>query len=148
MLFNAFLNYLRPLIDAKVINLTEESKLSEVFNQLRIAYNQGVKGIEYCLRLFIPNPEDEDELFEYIYFNPELMRVVKWTNRNITVNLSTCSYKTLGVHLRIICSMLTKLKESGKIREDVYFKLHSSLTKNALEIQYLISTEGLPFQPR
>ena len=144
-MFNVFSNYLRPLVDAHVIELTEQSKLSEVFNQLRIAYNQGVKGIEYCIRLFVPNAEDEDELVEYIHQNKELMRVVRWTNKNITVNLSIMSYKTLGVNLRIICSMLAKLKDSKKISEDVYYILHSNLTKNALEIQYLISTEELPF---
>lgn len=142
---NVFFNYLRPLIDANVITLTEQCKPSEVFSQLRIAYNQGVKGIEYCTRMFVSNPEEDEEVFEYIHQNYELMRVVRWANRNITANLATLSYKTLGVHLRIICSMLIKLKEQNKISDEMYFKLHSSLTKNALQAHYEISVESLPF---
>lgn len=142
---NVFSNYLQPLIEAKIVELTEQSKPSEVFDQLRIAYNQGVKGIEDCVRMFVPNAEDEDELFEYIHNNVELMRVVRWTNKNVTLRLTKISYKTVGVHLRIICSMLTKLKEHGELRDDVYFKIHSNLTENVLKAHYEISTEELPF---
>lgn len=144
-MFSVFFDYLSPLNEAKIVDLTECNKPSKIFNQLRIAYNQGVKGIEYCTRLFILNPTEDEELFEYIHQNTELTKVVRWTNRNILVNLGKSSYKTLGVHLRIICSMLTRLKETNKISEDVYFKLHSNLTKNVLDLHYKISTEDLPF---
>lgn len=144
-MFSVFFDYLKPLNEAKIVNLTEQSTPSEVFNQLRIAYNQGVKGIEDCTRLFVLNPEEDEELFEYIHDNYELMRVVRWANRNILLKLGKISYKTVGVHLRIICSMLTKLKESGKLRADKYYILHSNLTKNVLNLHYEISTEELPF---
>ena len=144
-MYHVFSNYLKPLLEAKVVELTEQSKPSEVLNQLRIAYNQGVFGIENCTRLFVPNPEEDDELFEYIHQNIELMKVVRWTNKNITLRINKISYKTLGVHLRIICSMLVKLKEHGEIRNDVFIALHSNLTKNALELHYEISVEELPF---
>ena len=144
-MYNVFSKYLEPLVEAHIVNLTEESKPSEVFNQLRIAYNQGVKGIEYCIRLFVPNAEEEDELVEYIHQNVELMRVIRWANRNITVRLTKISYETLGVHLRILCSMLTKLKENGILRDDIYYILHSNLTKNALKAHFEISVEELPF---
>ena len=144
-MFSVFFDYLKPLNEAKIVNLTEQDKLSTLFNQLRIAYNQGVKGLEECTRLFVLNPEQDEEMFEYIHSNYELMRVVRWTNRNILVKLGKISYKTLGVHLRIICSMLTKLKEHGDLREDVYYTLHSNLTKNVLDLHYKINTEDLPF---
>lgn len=144
-MFNVFSNYLEPLKEAKLIILEEHYKPSDVYNQLRIAYNQGVKGIEQCIRLFVPNPEEDEELAEYIHSNHELMRVVRWTNKNILLGLGVSSYKTIGVHLRIICSMLTKLKENNMIKEDIYYKLHSSLTHNALTADYEIRTEELPF---
>ena len=86
-MFSVFFDYLKPLNEAKIVNLTEQSTPSEIFNQLRIAYNQGVKGIEDCTRLFVLNPEEDEELFEYIHDNYELMRVVRWANRNILLKL-------------------------------------------------------------
>lgn len=142
---SVFSNYLRPLVDANVITLTGNEKPSEVFAQLRIAYNQGVKGIEYCTRLFCPNCEVDDEVFECIHNNAELMTVVRWTNRNITVRLHMISYKTLGVSLRIIDSMLIKLKTTGKLRERDYYELHRNLTTNASYLHGQITLEDLPF---
>lgn len=144
-MFSVFFDYLTPLNEAKIVNLTEQSTPSEIFNQLRIAYNQGVKGIEDCTRLFVLNPEEDEELFECIHDNNELMTIVRWANRNILLKLGKISYKMLGVHLRIICSMLTKLKENGRLRADKYYILHSNLTKNVLDLHYEISTEELPF---
>ena len=131
-----------------MIILEEPIKPSDVYNQLRIAYNQGVTGIEHCIRLYVPNPEEDEELAEYIHSNYELMRVVKWTNRNILLKLGKSSYETIGVHLRIICSMLTKLKDYGNLPEDIYFRLHSSLTQNVLTAHWELTNEELPFQPR
>lgn len=144
-MFNVFSNYLNPLKEAKIVELTEHPKPSEVYNQLRIAYNQGVKGIENCIRLFVPFPERDEELAEYIQSNVELMRVVRWTNRNVLLNLGKSSYQTLGVHVRIVGSMMIKLKESGKLREDVFYDLHTQFTGNVLAAHYEVSTEDLPF---
>lgn len=144
-MFNVFSNYLEPLKEAKLIILEERCKPSDVYNQLRNAYNQGVTGIEYCVRLFVPNPEEDEELVEYIHSNRELMRIVRWTNRNILLKLGRINYDTIGVHLRIICSMLTKLKEHNNLPEEIYFKLHSSLTKNVSIAHQEVIYEELPF---
>lgn len=144
-MFNVFSNYLTPLKEAKIVELTEENKPSEIFNQLRIAYNQGVKGIEYCTRFFLSNSEEDEELFEYIHQNHKLMDVVRWTNRNITTNLVTADYRSIHVYLRIACSMLVNLKETGKLREEMYFKLHSNLAQNVLNAISEVYTEDLPF---
>ena len=73
------------------------------------------------------------------------MTVVRWTNRNITVRLHMISYKTLGVSLRIIDSMLIKLKTAGKLRERDYYELHRNLTTNASYLHGQITLEDLPF---
>lgn len=145
-MYNVFSKYLEPLKQAHIVVLTEQSKPSEVFNSLRKAYYYyGIKGIEDCIRLFVSNPEEEDELAEYIYFNEDLMKVVRWANRNITANITKITYTTLGVQLRIICSMLIKLKDSGKLKESVYFTIHSNLTKNVLKVYEEVTLEDLPF---
>lgn len=144
-MYNVFSNYLEPLKEAHIVNLDEQSKPSEVYNQLRIAYNQGVTGIERTIRLFVPNPEEDEELAEYIMSNNELMKVVRWANRNILLHLDKLEYKTLGVQIRIIGSMLFKMKEAGRLREDVYFAIHPILTGNVLKAHYQVSTEDLPF---
>lgn len=144
-MFEVISNYLQPLNEAGIVNLTEESKPSEVYDQLRLAYKQGITGIDNCVRLFVPNIEEDEELVEYIKSNKELMRVINWTNRNILLKLGKVQYKTMGVHLRIVGSMLLKLKDSGKIREDVYFYIHPILTGNVLKAHYQIATEDLPF---
>lgn len=144
-MFNVFSNYLQPLKEANLIILEEPTKPSDVYTKLRIAYNQGVTGIERCIRLFVPNPEQDEELAEYVYSNHELMRVVKWTNRNILLKLGKSSYETIGVHLRIICSMLIKLKEHSVIPDDIYFKLHSNLTNSVLTAHWQLVNEELPF---
>lgn len=143
-MFNVFSNYLSPLIEAKLIILKEQT-MQELFDQLCIAYNQGIKGIEQCIRLFVPNPEQDEELAEYIYSNSELMRIIKWTNQHILVRISKTEQTTIGVHLRIICSMLVKLKERKLITEEKYSILHSNLTKNVWDIYFGIINEQLPF---
>lgn len=144
-MFNVFSNYLQPLSEANIVNLTGYPKPSEVYDQLRIAYNQGAKGIENCIRLFVPNPEEDEDLVEYIKSNVELMKVVRWANRNILLKMNKSSYKTIGVHVRIAESMMVMLKESGKLREDVYYTLHSNFTGNVLKAHYQVATEDLPF---
>ena len=144
-MFNVFSTYLRPLVDAKVIELTEQSKPSQVFNQLRNAYNQGVKGIDYCVRLFVPNAEEDDELFEYIYFNEALRPIIRRTNQHILLRIGVYSYPTLYVNMRIINSMLEKLVHKGQLKKEVFIQMTSSLVKNVNELCGEIATEDLPF---
>lgn len=144
-MFNVFSTYLRPLVDAQMIELTEHSKPSEVFNQLRNAYNQGVKGIEECVRLFVPNAEEDDELFEYIYFNEALRPIIKRTNQHILLKIGVYSYPTLYVNMRIINSMMETLVMKKKLRKDVFIAITTSLVKNVNELCGEIATENLPF---
>ena len=144
-MFNVFSNYLRPLVDANVIELTERSKPSEVFNQLRIAYNQGAKGIKDCIRLFVPNAEEDDELFEYIYFNEALRPIIHRTNEHILLHIGVYSYPTLYVNMRIINSMMEKLVQKHKLKKDIFIIMTSSLVKNVNELCGEIATEDLPF---
>lgn len=145
MLFNVFSNYMQPLVAANIVKLTDKSKPSEVFNQLRIAYNQGVKGIEDCIRLFVPNPEEDEELFEYICFNENLRPIIRRANQHILLHIGVYSYPTLYVNMRIINSMMEKLVLKGKLKKDVFCTITSSLVKNVNELYAEVATEDLPF---
>ena len=144
-MFNVFSNYLQPLVEAHVIELTDQSKPSEVFNQLRNAYNQGVKGIENCTRLFVPNPEQDDELFEYIHNNESLRQIIKRTNERVLLKIGVYSYPTLYVNIKIINSMMEKVMLRGDLKKDIFIQMASSLSKNVNELCAEITTEDLPF---
>jgi len=144
-MFNVFSNYLEPLVKANIIELTEQSKPSEVFNQLRIAYNQGVTGIEECIRLFVPNAEDEDDIVDYIMSNEALHPIIKRTNTRVLLNIGVLSPTTLYVNVRIINSMMEVLLRKGKLKKDVFILLSSNLMKNVQKLESEIAVEDLPF---
>lgn len=145
-MFDVFSEYLRPLLEAKRFNLKEPTKPSIVYEDLRIAYNQGVKGIENCLRLLVGDIEkDENELVERIYYNKAVHPVVRWINKNILLELDRASYCTIGVKLRIATSMMNCLVTSGELDKNIALLIHSNLTLNVNKALGQIWTEDLPF---
>lgn len=123
-------------------NCTQETKPSEIYNQLRIAYNQGVKGILDCTRIFIPYYEQEecDILYE-IWRNPALRAIVRWINQKIVLELGVAKYQTINVRLRIATGMINNLNLS----KNLAINIHSHLVKNIQREMGLINTEDLPF---
>jgi len=123
-------------------NCTQETKPSEIYNQLRIAYNQGAKGILDCTRIFIPYYEQEecDILYE-IWRNPALRAIVRWINQKIVLELGIAKYQTINVRLRIATGMINNLNLS----KNLAISIHSHLVKNIQREMGLINTEDLPF---
>lgn len=144
-MFNVFSEYLSPLLEAGRFNLKRPTKPSIVYENLRIAYNQGVKGIENCTRLFVTESDDENELAEYIFYNNALHPVVRWINKNILLEIGHASYVTIGVKIRIATSMMNCLVTSGELDKDIALLLHSNLTLNVNKAIGQINTEDLPF---
>ena len=140
---SVFSNYL----DAIGVEIGTNTKPSEVYDQLRIAYNQGVKGIIECERIFVPQNGDEvdyDILYE-IWQNERLHDILIWVNKKIVLSLGIADYRTIGVRIRIATGMLNKIVYEGhlsqKIADRVYGNFISSLNR---EIS-AINTQDLPF---
>lgn len=144
-MFSVFFSYLTPLIEANLMNVSEKSSMRELFKEMHDAYQRGLKGLEYCIRIFAPDIQNDEELIEYIHSNTELMQVIRWANRNITLNVENFSYETIGVNIKIVDCMLIKLVEAKKLDKKVYQTLHRNLTDNVYSIKYEINTEDLPF---
>lgn len=135
-----FSNYLTPLgVD------TEGMKPSDVYNQLRIAYNQGVEGILLNTRMFCLESDKDDELLYEIWRNKDLSNIVVWINKKITLTLGLSDYRTIGVRLRIATGMLNKLVAEGKLSKDFCIRMHDNFVKTINSEISAINTEDLPF---
>lgn len=128
-------------------NCTQETKPSEIYNQLRIAYNQGVKGIIECERIFVPQNEDEidyDILYE-IWRNERLHGILTWVNEKIVLVLGLADYRTIGVRMRIATAMLNKIVYEGHLSEKIADRIHHNLISSLNREISAISTQDLPF---
>ena len=140
---SVFSNYL----DAIGVEIGTNTKPSEVYSKLRIAYYKGVDGILDCGRIFVPQDGGEvdyDILYE-IWRNERLHDILVWVNKKIVLKLGIADYRTIGVRVRIAVAMLNKLvyeeRLSEKIADRIYDHFISSLNR---EIS-AINTEDLPF---
>lgn len=120
------------------------SKPSDVYNHLRIAYNQGVKGIIENARVFMLD-DDEDEILYEIWRNKRLHDVLVWVNKKITLTLGIADYRTIGVRMRIATGMLNKLMYEGIISEKLNTKIHDNFVTTINGEFSAIETEDLPF---
>ena len=123
---SVFSNYL----DAIGVKNGPNVKPSEIYDQLRIAYNQGVKGIIECERIFVPQNGDEidyDILYE-IWRNERLHGILTWVNKKIVLVLGIADYRTIGVRMRIATAMLNKIVYEGHLSEGQEVALHSIFT--------------------
>ena len=57
---SVFSNYLRPYIEKGLLQDVDQTKPSNVYAQLSIAYNQGSVGVINTTRLFVPYYEEQD----------------------------------------------------------------------------------------
>ena len=114
-MFSLFSNYLEPFVEEGLLQDLDQSKPSNVYEMLRIAYNQGATQILNSTRLFVPyydgqDPDDYDyDLLYYIYSNEHLQELIQWFNYKVLPEFATLSYQTLSVRLRIFTSELNTL---------------------------------------
>lgn len=141
---SVFSKYLDPLREENLICLTDNPKVSEIYEQLRIAYNQGSVGVLNTTRMIAPITDDEDnyDVIEEVWRNKDLQTWLQWVNKNITLRIGLISYVTLGVCLRIATSMLNKIDLPFKMSS----KIHYYLCNNARNEHSLYIDEDLPFQ--
>lgn len=138
---SVFSNYLDPIMGSDYAE-GKQIKVSNLYNALRIAYNQGVMGILDNLRMFIPYSEqDEDEIQYLIWENTEFRKLVNWVNNKITLEIGKADYRTIDVRLRIATGMLNKLS----LPKNLNIKIHRQLVTNVRREMSLLNTEDLPF---
>ena len=143
-MYSVFSNYLEPL----GVTICEETKPSEVYNQLRIAYNQGVKGILESTRLVTSGREDEDyEIINAVWSNEDLHKIIQWINQKITLIIGIADYRTIDVRIRIATNMMDKLVDNGSLSSTLSVVMFGNLISNVRQELGIISTEDLPFQP-
>lgn len=139
-MISIFLNYLDPLGVS-----TEDMKPSEVYNQLRIAYNQGVEGILLNTRMFCLESDKDDDILYEIWRNDSLKNIISWINKKITLSLGISDYRTIGVRMRIATGMLNKLVAEGNLSKDLCIRIHDNFVKTINGEIAAINTEDLPF---
>lgn len=144
--FNSvFSNY---LVEAGLVNPEEWLKPSDIYRKLRIAYNQGAKGIEQNTRIFLPKEADEEycwDVYYDIFSNPDIKPLIKWVNTRIVLKLGIATYQTIGVRMRIATGMLNKLVYDRKVSRRLGIILHDTLISNLNDELSAINTEDLPF---
>ena len=140
-MYSVFSNYLQPLgVNCEVI------KPSEIYNRLRIAYNQGVEGILESTRMITSGNEDEDyQIIITVWSNKELHEILKWINRKITLIIGIADYRTIDVRIRIAANRLDKLVNSSSISSRLNLIIFGNLISNVRQELSLINTEDLPF---
>jgi hypothetical protein len=139
-MYSVFSNYLEPL----GVEFDEEAKLSEVYRQLRIAYNQGVKGVLESTRIVTSGNEDEDyRIINAIWSNDALHKIVRWINEKITLIMGIADYRTIDVRIRIATNMMDNLTDdvSPRLRTIIFGNLISNVRREL----GILGTEDLPF---
>lgn len=141
-MYSVFSNYLEPL----GVTICEETKPSEIYNQLRIAYNQGVKGILESTRLVTSGREDEDyEIINAVWSNEDLHKIIQWINQKITLIIGIADYRTIDVRMRIATNMMDKLVDNGSLSSTLSVVMFGNLISNVRQELGIINIENLPF---
>lgn len=138
---SVFSNYLSLLKVTK----NADVKPSEIYDLLRIAYNQGVSVVDSVEMFRLHNEGDEDDVIYEICINPDLRRIVRWVNEKIVLTLGIADYRTIGVRLRIATGMLNKLVHEGKMPKGIGILTHQALVTNLNDEISAINTQDLPF---
>lgn len=151
MFSSTFQNYLKPFIDEGLLQDTDQSKSSNIYEQVRIAYNQGAIGLMNTTKFFIhsyegqdPDEYDYDLLYE-IWRNKKLQEEIAWFNSKIIPDFAELSYMTIGVRVRIMTSKLNKLVDNGDLDVKTAIKLHLNMTEIVENEKMLLVNENLPF---
>lgn len=143
-MFSVFSNYLEPLQEAGIADLTADHKPSDIYTQLRNVYNQGVTGILNTVRMISSNEEGED-CYVLVHRCSEVLEWLQWVNKKITLEIGKENYQTLGVRLRIATSKLNKLVDNGVLTTQEAIDIHLNLADNLERENALVIDENLPF---
>ena len=150
-MFSLFSNYLNPYIDEGLLQDLDQSKPSNVYELLRIAYNQGASGVIHTTKFFVPyydgqDPDDYDyDLLYYIYSNKYLQDLIEWFNSKIIPEFVDMTYQTISVRIRIFTSKLNKLVENGFVDKEMAIRMHLNMTETFKSEKFLLINEDLPF---
>ena len=150
-MFSLFSNYLNPYIDEGLLQDLDQSKPSNVYELLRIAYNQGASGVIHTTKFFVPyydgqDPDDYDyDLLYYIYSNKFLQELIEWFNSKIIPEFIGMSYQTISVRIRIFTSKLNTLVRNGNVDKEMAIRMHLNMTETLQKENYLLINEELPF---
>ena len=150
-MFSLFSNYLNPYIDEGLLQDLDQSKPSNVYELLRIAYNQGASGVIHTTKFFVPyydgqDPDDYDyDLLYYIYSNKYLQDLIEWFNSKIIPEFVDMTYQTISVRIRIFTSKLNKLVENGCVDKEMAIRMHLNMTETLEKEKILVINEDLPF---
>lgn len=148
---SVFSTYLNPFIEDGLLQDLDQSKLSNVYELMRIAYNQGAIGVINTTRFFVPyydgqDPDDYDyDLLHYIWSNKYLQELLGWFNQKTLPEFATLSYQTIEVRIRIFCSKLNSLVNKGLVDKEMAIRIHLNLTETIRNEHNLIINENLPF---
>jgi hypothetical protein len=149
-MFSVFSNYLSPFIEEGLLQDVEQEP-GNIYEQLRIAYNQGAIGVQNTTRWFVPyyegqDPDDFDyDLLYYIWSNKHLQELLGWFNHKTLPEFATLSYQTINVRIRIFCSKLNSLVNEGLVDKDMAIKIHLNLVDTIRSEHDLIINWDLPF---
>lgn len=150
-MISLFSNFLEPFIDKGLLQDLDQSKPSNVYELLRIAYNQGASGVIHTTRFFCPyydgqDPDEYDyDLLYYIYSNKYLQELIEWFNSKIIPEFIGMSYQTISVRMRIFTSKLNTLVEKELVDKEMAIRMHLNMTENLQKENYLLINEELPF---
>lgn len=144
---SVFTNYLSPYYDEGLLPQVDQSCVSQIFEQMRIAYNQGAPGILDTTRMVASFTEDEDDydIVYAIWDSPQLKQWLEWVNAKITLQIGLQNYQTLGVRLRIATSLLNNLVKSDVVSIPIAARIHNHLCDNVWNENNLIINADLPF---
>ena len=147
---SVFSNFLSPYIEAGLMQDVDQTKPSEVYAQLSIAYNQGSIGVKHNTRLFVPyyeqSPNDfDDDLYNKVHRNEHLMKLISWFNSKFIPEMPSMSYLTIQVRVRIFVSKLNKLVDENLVDKEVAIKVHLNLVDTIKEEYISLVNEDLPF---
>lgn len=146
-----FSKYLTP------IGVNDESeKPSVIYNHLRIAYNQGARGIINNTRMFSSDDLDEEDIMYETWHNDALCALIQWVNKKIVLQIGVEKYETLLVRTAIFSRCLNSIveKEYMLLGNKVYYgslskrkgiMLHQNFVNNLWREFSAIKTEDLPF---
>lgn len=143
-MISVYSNYLDPLINAGIVNLTKNPKFSEVYDQLRNAYNQGVKGILNNTRM-ISSIAGSEDYYCIIWQHERCVKWLQWVNEKVTLCIGKEDYRTLSVRLRIATAMLNNLVNDHLIKTTDAIDIHLNLAENLERETISLVNEDLPF---
>ena len=150
---SVFSNYLDPYIEAGLLQDVDQTKIGTIYEELRIAYNQGAGGISSSTRLFVPfdeeHPDDfDDDLYYKVRSNRELYDLIQWFNLKFILEYPYMRYTTIRVRVSIFKSKLQKLIDKEVVDNEVAVKVYLNLIdslRNEDEVMFSEQTEDLPF---